>query len=169
MIELSSPRLTLRKIMLADTAQLVLLRSDERVNRYLNRPATTSYEGAVEFIVNILAADAHYWVITLKDETKLIGTICLWNTDHKRSVVEIGYELLPEFQGKGIMSEALSAVIAYNFDHLKFKTIVGTTHSENVSSIKILENNGFKRDVAREQQLQTEGGVVQEIVYSLKK
>jgi len=166
--ELTTPRLRLRKIALADAEQLVLLRSDERVNRYLDRPAATSYPQAVQFVNNILAGHAYYWVINFKDEAKLIGIICLRNPDYKNSVVEIGYELLPEFQGKGIMTEALSAVIAYNSDHLQFRTIIGTTHRENISSIKLLENSGFKRDSMYEKQFYAEGGHVNETVYSLK-
>jgi len=166
--ELATSRLRLRKIALADAEQLLLLRSDKRVNRYLDRPATTSYPEAVQFVNNILAANAYYWVISFKDDTKLIGIICLWNLDYKNSVVEIGYELLPEFHRKGIMTEALLAVVAYNSDHLQFGTITATTHHENISSIKLLENNGFKRDNVREKQFHAEGGSVKETVYSLK-
>jgi [ribosomal protein S5]-alanine N-acetyltransferase len=167
-MELETSRRRLRKLVLADAAQLLLLRSDERVNRYLDRPPTSSYAEAVQFVNKILAADAYYWAISLKDETKLIGTACFWNLDYENSVVEIGYELLPEFHGKGIMREALPALIAYNSDHLHFDTIIGTTHNENISSIKLLENNGFKRDSLREKQLHAEGGSVNETVYSLK-
>ncbi|HEY4325839.1 MAG TPA: GNAT family N-acetyltransferase [Mucilaginibacter sp.] len=168
-IELETSRLRLRKLVLSDAAQLELLRSDERVNRYLDRPASTSYAEAVQFVNKILAADSYYWVINLKNETKLIGTVCFWNLDYENSVVEIGYELLPEFHGKGIMMEALPAVIAYNLDHLQFDTIIATTHSENIPSIKLLENNDFKRDSLREKQLHVEGGHLNEVVYSLKK
>jgi ribosomal-protein-alanine N-acetyltransferase len=167
LIELETSRLRLRQLVLADAAQLLLLRSDERVNRYLDRPATTSYTEAVKFVNKILAADAYYWVINFKEETKLIGTVCLWNLDYENSVVELGYELLPEFHGKGIMMEALQAVIAYNSDHLQFDTIIGTTHIENISSIRLLENNDFKRDSLREKELHANGGAVHEAVYSL--
>lgn len=168
LIELETSRLRLRKLVLADAAQLVLLRSDERVNRYLDRPVATSHAEAVGFVNRILAANAHYWAINLKDETVLIGTVCLYSQDYDNSAVEIGFELLPEFHGKGIMMEALSAVIAYNSDHLKFDTIIGTVHIENISSIRLLENNNFKRDSLREKQFHVEGWPVNVAVYSLK-
>lgn len=168
LIELETPHLRLRKLAVTDAAQLVLLRSDERVNRYLDRPAATSYTEAVQFVTKILAAHAYYWAINLKDETKLIGTVCLYNLDYKSSVVEIGFELLPDFHRKRIMMEALQAVIAYNSDHLQFDTIIGATHLENIASIRLLEKNGFKRDIFREKQLNVEGGPVNLVVYSLK-
>lgn len=166
--ELETERLKLRKLAFTDATQLVLLRSDERVNRYLDRPATTTHEEALQFINKILAASSYYWALSLKNETMLIGTVCLWNTDHEKSHVEIGYELLPGFHGQGLMTEALQAVIGYNSTVLQFQTIVATLHRENIPSIKLLEKNGFIRDRTREDQLHTEGGPGCEIVYSLK-
>lgn len=166
--ELETPRLKLRKLAFADAAQLVLLRSDERVNRYLDRPASTTHEEALQFISKILAANSYYWALTLQNETALIGTMCLWNAHREKSVVEIGYELLPAYHGKGLMTEALQAVIAYNSTVLQFETIIATLHIENIPSIKLLEKNGFIRDKTGEDQLHKEGGPGCEVVYSLK-
>ena len=167
--ELETPRLRLRKLAIYDAAQLVLLRSDKRVNRYLDRPTSTSHEEAVQFVNKILTSNSYYWAINLKNETKLIGTVCLWNLSRENSVVEIGYELLPQFQGKGLMMEVLRAIIAYNSTVLQFATIIGTTHIENISSLKLLEKNNFIRDKTRENQFHKEGGSSNEILYSLQK
>ena len=164
--EFETLRLRLRKLALADADQLLLLRSDKRVNRYLDRPTTTSYNEAVQFINKILEVHAYYWAITFKDDVKLIGTICLSNLDYENSTVEIGYELFPEFQCKGIMAEALSTIITFNSDQLFFKTIIGTTHKENISSISLLEKNGFKRDHLLEEQIHAHGNPINETVYS---
>ena len=131
--QLETPRLRLRQLLADDARQLVLLRNDERVNRYLDRPKSTSYEQAVGFIERVLSNRAYYWAINLKHETKLIGTICLWNFDNVNSTVEIGYELLPDFQGQGLMAEALRSVINFNSTDLQFDTIKGITHTGNTS------------------------------------
>ena len=165
--ELETSRLRLRKLASSDAAQLSLLRSDERVNRYLDRPPSTTYEEALQFVNKILTSNAYYWGIDLKNETKLIGTVCLWNLDRENSIAEIGYELLPEFQGRALMMEVLPAIISYNAAVLKFTTIIATTHSENIASIRLLEKSHFVRDEIRNNQLHNEGGHPQEIVYSL--
>ncbi|TWR27526.1 GNAT family N-acetyltransferase [Mucilaginibacter pallidiroseus] len=77
--ELETSRLRLRQLFADDAGQLVLLRCDERVNRYLNRPKSTSYDQAAGFIDRVLSNNAYYWAINLKHETTLIGTVCLWN------------------------------------------------------------------------------------------
>ena len=165
--EFETPRLRLRKLAPYDAAQLALLRSDERVNRYLDRPASASLGEAVQFVNKILSSNAYYWAINLKNDHKLIGTVCLWNLDRDNSVVEIGYELLPGFHGEGFMMEVLRVIIAYNSTALKFATIVGTTHIENIPSINLLKKNNFVRDETRENQLHEAGGSAHEIVYSL--
>jgi [ribosomal protein S5]-alanine N-acetyltransferase len=54
---------------------------------------------------------------------KAYRVVVYWHIDWKRNSAEIGYELLPEYQGKGIMSEALEKVIGFGFANLGFETI----------------------------------------------
>src|SRR6266481_3917752 len=82
---LTTGRLILRRLMMDDAAEIAMLRSDERVNQYLDRPKTSTFSEAVEFINKIDKGlknnESYYWAISIKDEHKLIGTICLWNID----------------------------------------------------------------------------------------
>jgi len=70
---------------------------------------------AIDFINRINAGIAKgdwvYWAITLLGNPKLVGTICLWNISKANYVAEVGYELHPDFQGKGIAQDALAKVI----------------------------------------------------------
>ena len=67
----------------------------------------------------------------------------MWNFSVEPSKGEVGYELSPELQGKGIMQEALKAVLAYGFNTLELHVIEGIVQSENQKSIQILERNKF--------------------------
>ncbi|MGG2024900.1 GNAT family protein [Gottfriedia sp. S16(2024)] len=80
---------------------------------------------------------------TFKESDQLIGTICLWNFSVEQKKGEVGYELSPELQGKGIMQEAVKAVLAYGFNTLELQVIEGIVQSENQKSIQILERNKF--------------------------
>lgn len=116
---LRTARLALRTLTPADKAAIFQLRTDSRVNTYLDRPVQTNPEEATAFIHKVMDGTAggksYYWVITIAETGKLIGTICIWNMSEDRLQAEIGYELLPEEQGKGIMREALKAVIDFAF------------------------------------------------------
>ena len=57
---------------------------------------------------------------------------------------EIGYELLTNFQGQGIMKEAAERVIDYAFNTIKVQKIEAFLHRDNQSSINLLEKFSFR-------------------------
>lgn len=148
--QLMTERLVLRSLSEADAHDVMLLRSNEQVNQFLSRPACIDIEAAKNFIAKIEKGidnkESLYWVVNLKGSDKLIGTICLWNFEIDKMQAETGFELFPEFQGKGIMTEALSEVLAFGFKELQLKTITALTNSDNLSSIKLLQKAGFLAD-----------------------
>ncbi|GAB4093755.1 hypothetical protein GCM10028786_26820 [Flaviaesturariibacter terrae] len=70
--------------------------------------------------------------------------ICLYGFSDDSAGCEIGYELLPGFQGKGIMREALEKVINYAFHTLNVQKIDAFFHRENKRSQKLLETFSFR-------------------------
>jgi ribosomal-protein-alanine N-acetyltransferase len=144
---LSTKRFDLRQITLADDNEIFALRSNEKVIQYLDRPPVETIEEVHEFInkiINGIERDEWiHWVITEKSDDKLIGTICLWNLDREKEVAEIGFELLPDYMGKGIMQKVVPIIIDYGFKKMKLKSIEGEVDPGNVKSIKLMERFGF--------------------------
>jgi ribosomal-protein-alanine N-acetyltransferase len=66
------------------------------------------------------------------------------------SCAEIGYDLSKAHWGKGLMSEALRAIIEYGFDELGLQKIKADTLSENTRSLNLLGRLGFQLDEVRE-------------------
>ena len=149
---LTTHRLELRQLNINDTSNISLLRSDQRVNEFIDRPVSTTLEDAKKFIEKIengiVANEWIYWAITLKNHPTLIGTICCWNISAENDMAEIGYELKPEFHGQGIMQEAISKVIAFGFEEIKLKVITALPKKGNDKSIKLLLKNNFKLDTS---------------------
>jgi ribosomal-protein-alanine N-acetyltransferase len=147
---LKTERLTLRQLVSEDANEIFALRSNNTVNKYLGRKPAQSIDDAKTFIQaiheNILRNDSIYWAITLKDTDKLVGTICLFDFSDDNLKAEIGYELLPGFQGKGVMQEATSKVIDFGLHHIGLNSIEAYTHSENQSSTRLLEKFNFKHN-----------------------
>ena len=146
---LKTERLTLRQLLNSDDNEILALRSDENVNKYLDRKPAKSIDDARTFIQavnqNIKRNDSLYWAITWNSTGKLVGTICLFDFSDNHAKAEIGYELLPEFQGKGVMQEAISKVLDYGLQHIGLKSIEAFTHLENQSSTRLLEKFNFKK------------------------
>lgn len=146
--DLETERLKLRQITFDDENEFHILKSDDRILEYLNTKPKT-FDEARQFLKKINEGIARnewiLWGITFKNENKLIGSICFWNIVEKQSKAEVGYDLMPEYQGKGIMSEAIKAVIQYGFEKMKLNLIEALPYSNNAKSIKLLESNNFIR------------------------
>jgi ribosomal-protein-alanine N-acetyltransferase len=146
--ELTTNRLLLRGLELHDAEKLAAIRSDPAVNKYLMRASSITLIESVAFIKNIIKSvkdrKSYYWGITVKDSDELIGAICLWNINRRRKEADLGYELEPSMQGKGIMTEAVDTVVAFAFEELNFKTIIAVTNRFNEPSLSLLKKFGFK-------------------------
>ena len=142
---LVTSRLILRQLKDNDAVAISILRSDERVNRYIDRANNASLEDARAFVEKMNKGFALYWAVTLKTDNLLIGTTCMWNFSEDKLTAEVGYELLPDFQGKGIMNEAVAAVLDYGFNKFGLNSIEAYVHAENAPSVNLLLKNGFKK------------------------
>lgn len=149
-LELKSDRLLLRRITSSDVDMILFLRSDVEVNRFIKRAEkdkTKTKEDALKHIKMIDDGldDKRFisWGICLLNMKDIVGTICLWNFSDDFLTGEIGYDLSPEFQKKGIMNEAMKMVLQYGFDTLKLSKIEAYTHRDNESSKALLLKNGF--------------------------
>jgi len=167
---LETERLYLRPLKTEDANEIFILRSHESVNEFIKRPRAKTIDDALQHIEkinnNIENDESILWAISMKNDPKLIGTICLWNIVKEKDHAEIGYELLPQFNGKGLMQEAFVKVIEYGFEKLQLKTIEAWLNVNNLRSIKILEKNNFKRDLEAENKMdKTE--YTEMIIYSL--
>lgn len=141
---LTTERLTLRQLSTGDDQDIFLLRSDKEINKYLDRPAATTVDDARNFINSIIDNNALYWAITLRNRNQFVGTICLFGfSDEENDKCEIGYELLTNFQGQGIMKEAAEKVIDYAFNTLKVVKIEAWFHRDNLRSLNLLEKLSF--------------------------
>jgi len=145
---LTTERLTLRQLEINDEQDILTLRSDREINKYLDRQISSTIDDARNFInkvnENINKGDSLYWAITLSDNNILVGTVCLFGFSDDNYKCEIGYELLTKFQGQGIMKEAVGKVIEHAFNTIRIKKIEAFLHKDNQSSLKLLEKFSFK-------------------------
>lgn len=83
------------------------------------------------------------WKMALKTNTKeLIGDLCFKGIREDGSV-EIGYGIHPEFEGQGLMSEAVDAMVKWAFTQNHVSKVLAETDPDNKASQRILEKAGF--------------------------
>lgn len=168
---LTTHRLVLRRATENDAPALFPMRSDPEIMRYISRPLAKTIADAVK-LINIVddllnANKGITWAVTLKDDDTLIGTIGFWNITAEHHRGEIGYLLSPAYQGKGIMHEALTAVLAYGFEVLKLHSAEAIVNPGNHASIKLLKKHGFTREGYFKENYYFEGHFFDSAVYSL--
>jgi [ribosomal protein S5]-alanine N-acetyltransferase len=83
------------------------------------------------------------WGITLRGEGRLIGSCSLHNFDPGFHRVETGYELERASWGKGIMTEAMSAILTYGFTELGLHRVEAIIDIVNDRSKGLLLKLGF--------------------------
>lgn len=168
---ITTDRLILRKVGPNDVHEIFFLRSDPDVMKFLDRAPAQSIEEAALFIQKIIDSeknnDVITWAITLKGDPKLIGTICFWNISKEHYRAETGYALHPDYQGKGIMQEALTAVLDYGFHIMKLHSVEANVNPNNTASTKLLERNGFAREAYFKENYFYNGRFLDSAIYSL--
>ncbi len=170
--QIKTNRLLLRRMTNADAPELLFLRSDDRVMQYIGREKTKTLDEATAFIDRINASvdanEAIMWAIAVQDNPgTMIGTICFWNIlkDHYRA--EVGYILHPDHWHKGIMKEAVRAVIDHGFTQMKLHSIEGHINPANLVSGIVLEKCGFTREAYFKENFCFRGKFFDSAVYSL--
>lgn len=85
-----------------------------------------------------------WWAVCSADNAVFYGGCGLNNMSVQHRKAETGYWLLPEFWGKGFISEALQLVIEYGFTHFSLHRIEAVVETDNENSIKIMKKTGFQ-------------------------
>src|SRR5450432_1437881 len=145
---LHTPQLKLRQLTNDDRVALFKLRNDESVSRFISRARQKDEKEAAGFIErinsDIAAGRLIFWAVCLNTDSSLIGSICLWNFSTDEKTAELGYELLPEYQAKGLMTEAVQSVTNFGFSSCLLDTMEAYTHRVNQRSKKLLIKFGFE-------------------------
>ena len=96
----------------------------------------------------VLAAAGKCWPLKVIPEgsTSPAGGVVVWETSHEgQRIYEMGWMILPEFQNRGIASEAVREVLEKARTERKFGQIHAFPGVTNGPSNKICEKNGFTK------------------------
>jgi len=150
--KLETKRLVLRKLEESDAEALFENYSDEDIAKNFMDEPFGDIKQASQFIEAFNAefsqGKAITWAIAIKITDQMIGT-CSYMIETS-TCAEIGYDLAKTHWGKGIMTEALEAMIGYGFDELGIEKIKADTLSNNSRSLNLLKRLEFQLDDVRE-------------------
>lgn len=85
-----------------------------------------------------------WWAVCNKQDQTFLGAIGFNNWSKENRKIEMGYWLLPEFWGSGIIREAGLAACEYAFQKMSVHRIEAVVETENANSKKIMTQLGFE-------------------------
>lgn len=88
-------------------------------------------------------------------------------TDVYRKTAEIGYWLAEPFWGRGIVTEAVRALVPVVFDRFDIIRIQAGVYSSNPASMRVLEKAGFEREAVHKNAIFKGGELLDEVVFVL--
>ncbi len=143
--QLETKNLILRETKITDALDVFQVFADDEVTEYHDLETFTCLEEVQSLIERRAERFKNQqgirWGIARKEDNIIIGS-CGYSIKN-RFQVEIGYELARDHWRKGIMTEALKAIIKWGFHELNFKRIEAMVMVENTASIKLLGSLGF--------------------------
>lgn len=168
---LRTDRVVLRELTYADTEDLFAFRGDPVEQMYNTAPVKNLPE--TRALIERLRTEydekrAIHWAVTLGGEGRAVGLFGFnyWERFHRRA--EIGYDLARPYQGRGLATEAVGAMVRFGFEEMGLNRIETETIADNHASVRLLERLGFRLEgVRRGYSLEDDGAFHGSAIYAL--
>ena len=149
---IETERLILRRYVVEDAEDMYRnWAGDPEVTKFLSWPTHPNAEFSRKLLEKWVSyydeGRTYNWGITLKGDDHVIGNIAVVEREERTRSYELGYVLGRAFWGRGIMPEALKAVIAYLFQGEKdLNRIIATHDVRNMKSGRVMQKAGMHFD-----------------------
>ena len=169
--EFESERLLFRKFLLSDAKDLLLIRSNDAVMKYLDIARFESIADAEKMVQTVSESydreTGINWGIVEKHSNNFIGYFGFWRMIPEHCRAEIGYALKPEYWGRGYMYETINRMVRFGFNNMNLHSIEANVNPDNDKSKKVLEKIGFKKEAYFRENYLFNNRFLDSIIYSL--
>ncbi len=172
---LETERLLLRSYEEGDLDAIADLLSIPEVMRYLFEEPLSREEAAATLYRRIpmrkieREGDRLALVVTLREGGTVIGTVNLTLRSEEHRQGELGYVFHPDYQGRGYATEAARALLDSGFQTGRFHRIYGRCDARNISSARLMERLGMRREAHFVENEWFKGAWGSEFVYAILK
>jgi RimJ/RimL family protein N-acetyltransferase len=170
--ELTTERLAIRDLEPSDGPRVFSYHRHPEVSRFQSW-GTDSVDSVQSYIRSLSVVEPDtpgrwYQVgIFLVDGERLIGDCGFRTPETQPQQAEAGITLAPEFQHQGYASEALRALLDYLFVVLKKHRVFASVDPRNVTSIRLLERIGMRKEAHFVKSLWFKGEWVDDVVFAI--
>jgi len=152
--DLDTARLRLRCLMIEHAPAVHLVYGDPEAMRYWDMPPSIDLQETERRLTRSLSVDPQWhatWTVWarldgLLTDDQFIGMVNYHARQPWNRRLALGWILLPRFQGRGYMQEAVGAVLGHCFTNLNTHRVEAEIEPENVRSARLAQRLGFQRE-----------------------
>lgn len=140
-------RIQIEKVTLKDASFIFKLMNTDSWIKYIGDRGVNTVHDAKVYIQNNYLKEYEkigfgFYKMILKESNEPIGIVGFAKRAYLKEP-DIGFGMLPEFEGNGYAYEASAPILNYGFSTLNFDTIGAITLESNIRSIKLIEKLGL--------------------------
>ena len=148
---IETDRLRLRRFRIEDAKDMYEnWASDPEVTKYLTWPVHGNVEITKKLLTDWVSRyeDGGYfnWAMELKENGSVIGNISVVKLNENTEAADMGYCMGKAYWGRGLMPEALKAVMDYLFDEAGLNRIAACHDVNNPRSGRVMDKAGMTQE-----------------------
>lgn len=144
---LETDRLILRGMRVSDAEDMYAYAKRPSVTEYLTWNPHGSVEETREYLTYVAqryrTGDFYDWSVVDKESGHMVGTCGFTSFSCPNDSAEIGYVLNPDYQEKGLATEAVRRVLTFGFEELGLHRIEARFIEGNTASLRLMERVGM--------------------------
>ena len=168
---IETERLILRQFAMADAEPMFRnWASDDEVTRYLSWHSHRTVAETEAIVSGWVACgiDQYNWAITLKSHgNEPIGSLCITKIDEKIRLAHFGFALGKHWWNRGIMTEALRAILDLGFTKMNLNRIEAMHETDNPASGKVMQHVHMQHEGTLRQRVYNKGRFVDVELYAI--
>ena len=171
MPDLVTPLLRLRRLTMRDAQDIYRYSRDPEVARHVLWDPHRSIGDSRAYLRYMLrryrSHEPASWGIEYLETGRIIGTIGFMWIQEDNNAAEVGYSLARDCWGKGIMTEALRAVLQYGFDEMNLNRIEAQHETTNPASGAVMRKCHMQHEGTLRSRLFNKGRYVDVELYAI--
>lgn len=168
---IEASRIDLRPLEDGDLPSLLEMNADSAVTDLLPDATWTSLADGRAWLERMRGIEAtgtaRQLVVVDRAADAAIGTCLLFRHEEASARVELGYALARRHWGRGLMREALVALIACAFGPMALRRVEAEVDTRNAASAALLALLGFQAEGVSRQRWMTKGRAIDVALYGL--
>jgi RimJ/RimL family protein N-acetyltransferase len=167
-----TPRLTLRPVTIDDLDDVYAWQRRPDVVRWMSGAGPRTREQSRASVLamageDALRAEGDCLTLAAATEAGVIGTVELvWRSEPDRTA-ELGYVFHPDHGGRGLATEAATALMDWGFRELGLHRIFARCHSGNDASARLMTRLGMRQEAHHVASYQFRGDWADQLVFAI--